>query len=158
MFFRVFSFLILMFFFTSCDKLPFSKNKEKQVLDTIVDYTAVDLSPSFPVCGSIIDKTEKSNCFRNTIHKKIGEELQKHSLTSQDSIDETVYVDLLINSEGFINFLKLESSENIKKQLPTLDSIVQLSVDNLPKIFPAIKKRFPVATKYRLPIRIVLTE
>ena len=155
---RVFSFLILMIFITSCDKLSFSKNKENQDLDTIVDYTAVDLSPSFPACDSIIDKTEKSNCFRNTIHKKIGEELQKHALTSQDSIDETVYVDLLINTEGIIEFLELTSSENIKKQLPALDSILQLSVDNLPKIFPAIKKRFPVATKYRLPIRIVLTD
>ena len=155
---RVFSFLILIVFFTSCDKFSFSKNKEIQVLDTIVDYTAVDLSPSFPVCDSIIDKTEKSNCFRNTIHKKIGEELQKYSLSSQDSIDETVYVDLLINTEGAIQFLEVTSSEHIKKQLPTLDSILQLSVDNLPNIFPAIKKRFPVATKYRLPIRIVLTE
>jgi len=155
---RVFSFLILMIFITSCDKLSFSKNKENQVLDTIVDYTAVDLSPSFPACDSIINKTEKSNCFRNTIHKKIGEELQKHVLTSQDSIDETVYVDLLINTEGIIEFLELTSSENIKKQLPALDSILQLSVDNLPKIFPAIKKRFPVATRYRLPIRIVLTD
>ena len=124
-------------------------------LHPLLDYTAVDLSPSFPACDSIIDKTEKSNCFRNTIHKKIGEELQKHVLTSQDSIDETVYVDLLINTEGIIEFLELTSSENIKKQLPALDSILQLSVDNLPKIFPAIKKRFPVATKYRLPIRIV---
>jgi hypothetical protein len=155
---RVFSFLILIVFFTSCDKFSFSKNKEIQVLDTIVDYTAVDLSPSFPVCDSIIDKTEKSNCFRNTIHKKIGEELQKHSLSSQDSIDETVYVDLLINTEGDIQFLEVTSSENLKKKLPILDSILQRSVDNLPNIFPAIKKRFPVATKYRLPIRIVLTD
>ena len=155
---RVFSFLILLIFITSCDKFSFSKNKEIQTLDTIVDYTAVDLSPSFPVCDSIIDKTEKSNCFRNTIHKKIGEELQKHTLTSQDAIDETVFVDLLINVEGKFILQEISSSENIKKQLPKLDSILQLSVDNLPKIFPAIKKRFPVATKYRLPIRIVLTD
>lgn len=155
---RVFSFLILIVFFTSCDKLSFSKNKEIQVLDTIVDYTAVDLSPSFPVCDSIIDKTEKSNCFRNTIHKKIGEELQKHSLSSQDSIYEIVFVDLLINVEGKIILQEVSSSENIKKQLPALDSILKLSVDNLPIIFPAIKQRFPVATKYRLPIRIVLTD
>ena len=155
---RVFSFLILLIFITSCDKFSFSKNKEIQTLDTIVDYTAVDLSPSFPVCDSIIDKTEKSNCFRNTIHKKIGEELQKHTLTSQDAIDETVFVDLLINVEGKFILQEISSSENIKKQLPKLDSILQLSVENLPKIFPAIKKRFPVATKYRLPIRIVLTD
>ena len=147
-----------MIFITSCDKLSFSKNKENQVLDTIIDFTSVDLSPSFSVCASIIDKTKKSDCFRNTIHKKIGEELQKHTLTSQDSIDETVFVDLLINVEGKIILQEVSSSENIKKQLPALDSILKLSVDNLPIIFPAIKQRFPVATKYRLPIRIVLTD
>lgn len=147
-----------MIFLTSCDKLSFSKNKNTQAIDTIVDFTSVDTYPSFKVCDSLIDKTKKSACFRNTIHQKIGEELQKHILEIKDSIDETVFVDLIINSKGDIIFQDLQSSENIKKQLPELDSILQLSVDNLPVIYPAIKRGIPVVTKYQLPIRIVLKE
>lgn len=155
---RVFPFLILIIFLTSCDKFSFSKTKNIQTIDTIVDFTTVDTFPSFKVCDSLIDKTRKQDCFRKTIHQKIGEELQKHSLAIKDSIDETIFVDLIIDSKGEIVFNKIKSSEKIKKELIDLDSLVQISVKSLPKVYPAIKRGIPVTTKYQLPIRILLEE
>jgi hypothetical protein len=158
MIFRAFIFFVLVIFCTSCDKFSFSKNKDLQDLDTIVDFTSVDFSPSFKICDSIIDKKEIASCFRNTIHQKIGAELQKHYLTVKDSINEVIYVDVLISSKGEIIFDETSTSENIKEQLPKLDSILKESVKNLPKIHPAIKRGIPVNTKYRLPIRILLKD
>ncbi|WP_036826489.1 hypothetical protein [Polaribacter sp. Hel1_85] len=158
MFQRIFSFLLIIFFITSCDKISLSKNKNIQVLDTIVDFSSVDTFPSFKPCDSIIDKTKKSDCFRNTIHQKIGEELQKNLFTIKDSIDEIIYVDLLINSKGIFILDSIQSSNNIKKELPQLDSLLKVSVQNLPQIFPANKRGIPVTTKYQLPIRIQLKE
>lgn len=155
---RIFSFLILMIFFTSCDKFSFIKNKNIQAIDTIINFSSVDTFPSFKVCDSIIDKTKKQDCFRKTIHQKIGEELQKHVLSIKDSIDETILVDLIINSKGKIEFKEIKSSEKIKRELDELDSLIQVSVDNLPQVYPAIKRGIPVTTKYQLPIRIVLKE
>lgn len=161
MFLRVFSFLILIIFVTSCDKFSFKKNTNstnKIVLDTIVDFSSVDTSPSFKICDSIIDKTKKTTCFRTTIHKKIGEELAQFSFAIKDSISEVIYVDLSINSKGNIVLDAIKSSENIQRELPTLDSLLQLSVKKLPTIYPAIKRGIPVTTKYRLPILIQLKE
>jgi len=155
---RVFSFLVLMLMITSCDKFSLTKKQPLQVVDTIIDFTAVDTFPSFSVCDSIIDKTEKSDCFRTTIHRKIGEELQKYKLSIIDAVDETVFVDVIINADGKIIFEAFQSSENIKKELPELDSIIQLSIAKLPKIHAAIKRGIPVTTKYQLPIRIYLKE
>ena len=156
MFLRFFTFLIVVVFCTSCDKLSFPRNKDLQVLDTIVDFTSVDFSPSFKACDSLIDKTKKADCFRNTIHQKIGAELQKHSLIIKDSIDEVVFVDILISSKGEVIFQEITSTENLKQQLPQLDSLLQQSVQKLTNIYPAIKRGIPVTTKYRLPIRILL--
>jgi hypothetical protein len=153
---RVLIVFILVVFCISCDKFSFSKNKDLQALDTIVDFTSVDFSPSFKICDAIIDKEEIATCFRNTIHQKIGAELQKQYLTVKDSINEVIYVDLLISSKGEIIFDETSTSENIKLQLPQLDSLLKLSVTNLPVIHPAIKRGIPVTTKYRLPIRILL--
>lgn len=155
---RVFSFFLLAIFFTSCDKFPFTKKQPLQAIDTIVDFTAVDTSPSFSECDSIIDKTKKSECFRTTIHQKISTELQKHPLSIKNTIDETILVDLMIKADGKITFEGLKSSEKIKTELPELDSIIQISVDKLPIVFPAIKQRYKVTTKYQLPIRIYLKE
>ncbi len=149
---------MIVVFCTSCDKFSFNKNKNIQVLDTIVNFSSVDVSPSFKPCDSIIDKTKKTDCFRVTIHQKIGEELQKHSFTIKDSISETVYVNLVINSKGKIVLDEIQSSENIKHQLPELDSLLKVSIQKLPTIYAAIKRGIPVTTKYRLPIRIHLKE
>ena len=125
-----------------------------QLLDTIVNFSSVDTSPSFKVCDSIIDKQKKNNCFRTTIHQKIGAELQKHQFIIRDSISEIVYVDLLITSKGKIVLEAMESSEEIKNQLPKLDSVLRISVDKIPNVYAAIKRGIPVTTKYRLPIKI----
>ena len=156
MFLRFFSFLLILIFITSCDKFSFSKNDKNIVLDTIVDLSSVDTSPSFKACDSIFDKAKKSNCFRTTIHQKIGAELQQHLFVIKDSIDEIIYVDLIINSEGMFTLDTIKSSNNIKKILPQLDSLLRVSVHKLPKIFAANKMGIPVSVKYSLPIRIKL--
>ena len=158
MFLRVSSFLLLFIFITSCDNFSFSKNKNMQLLDTIVNFSSVDTSPSFKVCDSIIDKQKKNNCFRTTIHQKIGAELQKHQFVIRDSISEIVYVDLLINSKGKIVIEAMASSEEIRIQLPELDSVLRISVDKIPNVYAAIKRGIPVTTKYRLPIKIQLKQ
>ena len=129
-----------------------------QLLDTIVNFSSVDTSPSFKVCDSIIDKQKKTNCFRTTIHQKIGAELQKHQFVIRDSISEIVYVDLLINSKGKIVLEAMASSEEIRIQLPELDSVLRISVDKIPNVYAAIKRGIPVTTKYRLPIKIQIKQ
>lgn len=158
MFSRVLYFFVLLIFITSCDQLSFTKKEKLPELDTLVDFTSVDFYPSFKVCDSLIDKSVKENCFRKTIHQKIGEELKKHTFTSKDTIDETIFVDLIINSKGEIILEEIQSSESIKNQLLELDSIIQLSVERLPTIHAAIKRGMPVTTKYQLPIQIKLQE
>jgi|TARA_B110000483_G_scaffold193147_1_gene229792 hypothetical protein len=158
MFLRVSSFLLLFIFITSCDNFSFSKNKNMQLLDTIVNFSSVDTSPSFKVCDSIIDKQKKTNCFRTTIHQKIGAELQKHQFVIRDSISEIVYVDLLINSKGKIILEAMDSSEEIKIKLPKLDSVLRISIDKIPNVYAAIKRGIPVTTKYRLPIKIQIKQ
>ena len=156
MFLRILSFLLMVFFITSCDQFSFSKNDKNIVINSNVDYSSVDTFPSFAICDSIIDKTKKSDCFRTTIHQKIGAELQQHTFVIKDSIDEVIYVDLIINSEGIFTLDTIKSSENIKKTLPQLDSLLRLSVYKLPQIHAANKRGIPVTIKYSLPIRIKL--
>ncbi|WP_439129870.1 hypothetical protein [Polaribacter sp.] len=128
------------------------------MLDTVIDFTSVDTYPSFKICDSIIEKEAKFACFKNTIHKKIGEKLNQHSFKIQDSINEKIYVDVLIDGKGNFMLDSIHSSENIKKQLPRLDSLLTDIIDNLPKVFAANKMGIPVTTKYSLPIQIQLKE
>jgi len=147
-----------MTFLTSCDKFSFTKKQPLQVLDTIVDFSSVDKYPSFPACDSIIDRDKKAICFRETIHATINEELQKHHFQIKDSINETIFLDILINAKGRFILDTIKSSENIRKQLPELDSILRTNINQLPEIISANKMGIPVTTKYQLPIKILLKE
>jgi hypothetical protein len=158
MFLRLFTFLIFIVFCTSCDKFSFSKSQDLQNGDTIVDFTSVDFSPTFKICDSIIDKEEIAICFRNTMHAKIGAELQKYPLIIKDSIDEVVYAKILISSKGKIVLKEIVSTKNLQQQLPELDSLLRVSVKNLSPIYPAIKRGIPVTTMYSLKLRILLRD
>tara|TARA_R110001606_G_scaffold236192_1_gene384094 strand:+ start:30946 stop:31416 length:471 start_codon:yes stop_codon:yes gene_type:complete len=155
---RVVAVFIFVLFCTSCDKFTFSKNKNLKVVDTIVDFTRVDFSPSFKECDSLIDTSKLSDCFRNSIHQKISLELQMHSLFIKDSIDEDVFADILINAKGQIVLQEITSTENLQTQLPQLESVLKQSIKNLPTINPAIKRGIPVSSKYRLKLKILLKE
>lgn len=153
---RNFFVIFLIVFCSACNKFSFTKKENLKQLDTIVDFTSVDTFPSFTVCDSLIDKNKKYNCFRNTIHQKIGEELLTYSLSTKDTINETIFVDLIIDTKGKVHLEQLNSSEKIKTEFPELDSLLKLSVAKLPKIYPAIKRGIPVTSKYQLPIKIKL--
>ena len=93
MFLRVYSFLILIIFCTSCTYFSSTQNNRNPTensLDTIVDFSSVDVSPSFSVCDSLLEKTKKTNCFRTTIHQLITKKLSDNQLTSEDFIDEII--------------------------------------------------------------------
>lgn len=154
---RVVFSLLLIICCTSCSYFSSDKNSTQQSLDTIINFNKVDVFPSFVECKDKIDEA-KTSCFRETIHKKIAANLAQHHLEIKKPIDEVINVELEISTEGKFILKKINSSENIREQLPKLDSLLQASVNSLPKIFPAIKRGIPVASQYSLPIRIQLKE
>ena len=138
----------------SCKRFSLLNQDKIIAIDTIVDFSSVDSYPTFNNCNDLIEKEEKSFCFRETIYQKIGEELDKIQLESNDSLKETVLVKLRINSKGTFTIDSIVSSEKIKIIFPKLDSILYQSIAGLPNVFPAIKRGIPVTTVYELPIQI----
>lgn len=154
--FRYVFFFLSIFVCTSCNYLSVEQKDKKQVVDTIIDFTRVDVSPSFDNCKNLLDKA-KTNCFRKELQKRITSNLEAHHFTTENFIDEVVLIDVLINSKGKFELLNISSTENIKSELPKLDSLLQKSIKDLPRISPGIKRGIPVNTQYQLPVRI-LTE
>ncbi len=152
--FRVISLFLLILFSTSCEYFNFNKKSNLQEVDTIIDFSSVDVFPTFEACKSFIDKVKKTDCFRTTIHKHISESLAKHQLEVKKPIDETIQVSVLINNKGVVSVQQISSSEMLKKEIPTIDSLITISLQDLPKLFPATKRGIPVTTQYQIPIQI----
>lgn len=140
----------------SCDYFSFEKNKNEDKLDMNIDYSSVDSSPSFKVCDSIIDKAKKTICFRTTIREEISKSLAKYSIKVKKPVDETIVVTITIQSNKQVKLSKLEASDSLLLEISDLKEMIEKSIDELPEIYPAIKRSIPVTTEYKLPIRIKL--
>jgi hypothetical protein len=142
--------------FTSCDYLSFRKNNKQEKLDTIVNVKEVDVFPSFKVCDSIIDKAEKTNCFRSVIHQEIAQNLKSQNIKVKRSVDETITVIITIHSDRTIALKSISASDSLYQEIPDLKQMIEKSIAELPEVFPAIKIGIPVTSEYILPIRVKL--
>jgi hypothetical protein len=154
--FRILSLFLIILVGTSCEFFNLNKRSQLQEVDTIINFSSVDASPTFEACKDFIDKEAKRNCFRNTIYTHISKSLAKHTFEVRKPIDEVIKVDVIINSKGNTTVLRIISSDLIKESFRSLDSFVEVSVANLPKLFPATKRGIPVTTQYQIPIQITV--
>ena len=152
--------LLLLVSFTQCDYLPFQKKKELVPLDTIVNFNSVDSPPSFNACKDLIEKNKKEECFRTTLSSLFSKEISKKenskNLIVRSSIEEVVQLTVSINNQGVLSLKESKISVKILSEIPEIDTIFKKAIQNLPKVYPAIKRGIPVTTEYILPIRIKL--
>ena len=121
-----------------------------------LDYSSVDVSPSFRVCDSLIEKDKKDTCFRTTLLQEIFSSLAKQSIQVPQSVDETIEVAITIQSDKEVKLTSIKSSDSLMAIVPSLKAILKKSVEELPAVYPAIKRGIPVTTVYKLPIRIAV--
>lgn len=151
---RVFILLVfLVFYVSSCSYFSSEAKPNIQQLDSIINFTKVDVSPSFKVCDKLIEEA-KTKCFRANIHQQMTKYLKASSFATKQAINEEVEVILLINKKGKITLQEVKSSEMLQQEIPDLITVIKTSIDSFPKLTPASKRGIPVATQYTLPIRI----
>ena len=70
------------------------------------------------------------------------------------SIKDTVMISFRVSDKGKITLDELFSESEVLTVNLLIDSIFKLSILDLPKLYPAIKRGQPVNTKFKLPILV----
>jgi hypothetical protein len=145
--------LIICTFFVSCSyfEKPQKKNPIQQV-DTIVNFNSVDAFPLFPKCKDIPSREKQQICFQLEMAQHIYASLKTYSLNSKEVLSDTVFIKLKVDINGKTSLSGIQISEETKSLLPQFDSIVEISLQQLPNLEPAIKRNMPVTTEFTLPI------
>ncbi len=147
--------LIIVVVFASCEFFTQKKKDNGPSLDSI-SFTSVDKAPSFKVCDSIFEKAEKNDCFRNTMYQEITNSLARKEIKVKEEIDEVIQVIITIHATKKISLKSIEAPQNVYVQIPDIKNIIEQSIEELPPVFPAIKRDVLVTSEYILPIRIQL--
>lgn len=150
---QLITFLLSSVFIISCSYFDNKTLKENmQEVDTIVDFNSVDAFPLFPNCKEIPSRQKQQICFQMEMAQHIYASLKEYPFNTADKVNDTVLVKLKVDAAGKTSLSSIKISHKISQLLPEFDSIVKLSLQNLPDLLPAIKRDMPVATEFTLPI------
>jgi len=152
---RVFYFLLVLLFLTSCDYFSPDTSTSKsnlQVLDTLIDFTKVDVYPIFSDCENFSENDNQKKCFELTLTQKLSASLNENELKVKKRVNDTTLIDILIDNTGKASVVHINSPESIVAQLPSLDTVIRQSIADLPTIKPAVKRGIFVKSQYRLAV------
>ncbi len=146
--------VILAILIASCDRSSSTTAaiQDLKLLDTVIDYNSVDVYPLFSDCQEIGDKEGQRNCFESALTELLAVKLQRYDYEVKAYVNDSSYVDLLINSNGKTKVVAINSPPVIRNNLPQLDSIIEQSVAELPIVKPALKRGIPVRSQYKLAV------
>ena len=145
----------------SCDFISPKKTTliNTKLADSAIDFNDVDVYPLFMDCNNC-DTSEKQNlCFEMELIRRLQKLTSKTVLDASGKINDTVLVDILVNTQGEISIVKIHKNEVVTEQIPELDSLLYKSIASLPAaVQPSLKRGIPVNSMFKLPILVSVKE
>ena len=154
---RTFSFLFFILLLTSCEYFSSSSSSSKsnlEVSDSIIDFTKVDTYPIFPECENYAENDNQKTCFYKTLPQKLTESLGQEDIKVKKAINDTAWIDILIDNTGRASLVNINSTAAIDEQIPDFNQILEQSIDRLPTMKPAVKRGIFVKSQYRMAIEV----
>lgn len=149
--------LLLLIFFSACDNFETKKLNSEEILTAEareLDWNEVDQYPAFKECRDITETKAAKTCFENKVAGYIYSRMEQKRPVVSQNLHDTIFIHLIVSDQGMPRIDSLEIDSAVVNQLPKIKSWLYQSIDSLPKIYPAIKRGIPVATKFKLPVII----
>jgi hypothetical protein len=149
--------IVLFVLLQSCNYSDVKKISKDRIVEEQLktfNWNNVDTYPSFKACDNLTVKEDKRACFESEIANHLFNALNKETIIVSDDVNETIYLELLINQKGMVSIKNKEISEKTRLLIPNIDSFITKGINSLPKIYPAIKRGQQVQTQFILPINL----
>jgi len=147
--------LILCMLLASCSRWETRKITTEDFLNQeqyIIDITNVDTYPIFDNCDELSENSDLKKCFEDQVISTLYSELSDHTILVQESIQDTVWVDLIVNETGKFCLDSIHLTPIVRKEIPELHAWIYDAIQALPKPEPAIKRGILVKTRFKVPI------
>ncbi|WP_394973647.1 hypothetical protein [uncultured Croceitalea sp.] len=158
---RKFWYLYLLWFLTSCNYFQSQEKQTNQLINDkllAIDWNDVDTYPLFENCDESVTKQAQKECFQETMLNYFYSAFGDMEFEVEKDINDTLYIDFLIDEHGFMTVLEIQEKDNLKKVVPELTQELSQRLNNLTTVAPALKRGTPVSIKFRLPIVLNTTD
>lgn len=117
-----------------------------------IDWNDVDQYPLFDVCDETAVKEAQRECFQNVMADYFSEALAGLSFEVEQDINDTLYIDFLIDEHGFISVLELGEGSTALGDIKDFKRKISRRLNDLTTVAPALKRGSPVSLRFRLPL------
>lgn len=149
--------LVVLCFFgllASCELFMSKEDKTQKMVNEellAIDWNDVDKYPLFEDCDEMATKQVQRDCFQSEILSHFSQALDSLEFQVDNDLNDTMYVDFLVDEHGFISVLNLEENSNILKEIEDFNTQITGRLKDL-TVAPALKRGNPVSLRFRLPI------
>jgi len=152
---HLFLMLISALTLTSCNYfIPKQSPQNVKNIDTLIDFTKVDAFPLFAECKDIPSLDKQKICFQIKMAEHIQALIKSGVFKTPTQSSDTLLVFLKVLQSGKTQIVSVKSSSKNVVYERLLFNILQLKVDSIPTLLPALKRGMPVTTQFELPIII----
>ena len=147
--------ICLLCLLTACDWSAKREEKTQELVDQeiqAIDWEDVDQYPLFADCDELASKPEQKKCFMETLLRHFSRSLQESDLVLEEEVKDTIFVNIRMEDTGAITLIDIKNDAQVSQQIPGFRNQIEKSLNNLPKIEPALKRGIPVSAKFRIPI------
>ncbi len=147
--------LIFMGLFVSCELFESKEDKTQKLINAellAIDWNDVDQYPLFDRCDETATKQAQRECFQNVMLDSFSNALDSLEFQVNEDLNDTVYIDFVIDEHGFISILNVEEKTSVLNEITDFNTKVSELLNDLTTVAPAIKRGNPVSLRFRLPL------
>ena len=122
-----------------------------------INWNQVDDLPTFSSCDSVVDKTQKKQCFFEYLTQLIQQKLSVDTLSVLYPQLDTINVKVTVLADASMVF-EPQITDTLSNNTTKIDSILKARLVDFPTVKPAIKRGIPVKTQFVLPVILNITE
>lgn len=115
-------------------------------------WDQVDQYPTFETCQEDLNFQQNKSCFESTLTTHVSKVLNSEAVTPMLTQNDTLKLKFLVSSTGDLSIPTIESQNFTDDAMSSLVAILTKSLQDLPLLFPAIKRSQQVQSEFQLPI------
>ncbi|MFD2100682.1 hypothetical protein [Flagellimonas iocasae] len=150
-------YMLLSFFglLVSCELFMSQEDKTQKLVNEellAIDWNDVDQYPHFDGCDETATKQAQRECFQSVMLDSFSNALDSLEFQVNHDLNDTVYIDFVIDEHGFISVLNVEEKTSVLNEITDFNTKVSELLNDLTTVAPAIKRGNPVSLRFRLPL------
>ena len=148
---------LLLCCFSSCEYFDKKKVNTQDIVNEELrtfNWNEVDEYPTFDRCKELATKNSRKSCFESTLTSHIMAYLKDQPIVVTKDINDTINIKFSISDTGVLTVMDIAKNDLLNEQIPNIDTLLFNSLNNLPKIYAAIKRGQQVNSEFKLPIII----